>query len=146
MPSTPGGPRLLTAAAVAVGLGTSLASPASATAQPTTPSFDCPGGPFPGPLPSPTLTAAKIKDGFNFLEGPTWDAATQTLLLTNMHDGTGPQNVQPSDILRYTPGDGTFATFLSGSGSNGLALDPQGNLVVAEFSTRQVTRRAARDR
>lgn len=135
MPSTPGSPCLLTAAAVAVALGTSLVSPAFATAQLTTPdratSFDRPGGPFPGPLPSPTLTATKIKDGFNFLEGPTWDAATQTLLLTNIHDGTGPHKVQPSDILRYTPGDGTFTTFLSGSGSNGLALSRDGKSVLA---------------
>lgn len=102
-------------------------------AQSSSPTDDgiCPGGPFPGPLPSPTLNATKIKDGFNFLEGPTWDAATQTLLLTNMHDGTGPQHVQPSDILRYTPADGTFTTFLAGSGSNGLALSRDGKSVVA---------------
>ncbi|SDH46319.1 gluconolactonase [Lentzea fradiae] len=91
----------------------------------------CPDGPFGTPLPSPNLTAAKIKDGFNFLEGPTWDAATQTLLLSNMYDGTGPQNVQPSDILRYSPSTGTFTTFVKNAGSNGLAISRDGTSVLA---------------
>src|SRR4051794_9116361 len=89
----------------------------------------CPPGPFGNPLPAPTLTATKIKDGFNFLEGPTWDAASQTLLLSNMHDGTGPQNVQPSDILQFTPSTGAFTIFIANAGSNGLAIN--GTSVVA---------------
>jgi gluconolactonase len=91
----------------------------------------CPEGPFGNPLPSPNLVATKIADGFNFLEGPTWDAATQTLLLSNMYDGTGPQNVQPSDILRFTPATGTFTTFIKDAGSNGLAISRDGTSVVA---------------
>ena len=91
----------------------------------------CPGGPFGSPLPSPNLAATKIADGFNFLEGPTWDATTQTLLLSNMYDGTGPQNVQPSDILRFTPATGTFTTFIKDAGSNGLAISRDGTSVVA---------------
>ncbi|NRN71111.1 Sugar lactone lactonase YvrE [Kibdelosporangium sp. 4NS15] len=91
----------------------------------------CPGGPFGNPLPSPDLTATKIKDGFNFLEGPTWDAATQTLLLSHMYDGTGPQNVQPSDILRFTPATGAVTTFIKNAGSNGLAISRDGQSVFA---------------
>jgi sugar lactone lactonase YvrE len=101
------------------------------TANPLPPNGPCPGGTFGNPLPSPAPTATKIKDGFNFLEGPTWDAASQTLLLTNMHDGTGAQNVQPSDILRFTPSTGTFATFIAGAGSNGLAISRDGTSVIA---------------
>jgi gluconolactonase len=97
----------------------------------STPNGPCPSGPFGNPLPSPTLTATKIKDGFNFLEGPTWDAATQTLLLTNMRDGTGSQNVQPSDILRFTPSTGTFVTFIANAGSNGLAISRDGTSIFA---------------
>jgi gluconolactonase len=104
------------------------------TIAPTTPapaSGPCPtGGVFGNPLPAPTLAATKIKDGFNFLEGPLWDAATQTLLLTNMHDGTGAQNVQPSDILRFTA-PGTFETFIANAGSNGLAISPDGSTILA---------------
>ncbi|SMC66179.1 gluconolactonase [Kibdelosporangium aridum] len=95
------------------------------------PNGPCPEGPFGNPLPSPNLTATKIKDGFNFLEGPTWDAATQTLLLTNMYDGSGPQNVQPSDILRYTPSTGAFTTFIKNAGSNGLAISRDGTALFA---------------
>ncbi|TDV56559.1 SMP-30/gluconolactonase/LRE family protein [Actinophytocola oryzae] len=95
------------------------------------PNGPCPQGPFGNPLPSPTSTATKVRDGFNFLEGPTWDAATQTLLLSNMRDGTGSQNVQPSDILRYTPATGAFETFIANAGGNGLAISRDGKSVLA---------------
>jgi gluconolactonase len=101
------------------------------TASAAAPEEPCPGGPFGNPLPSPNPAATKIADGFNFLEGPTWDAATQTLLLSHMYDGTGPQNVQPADILRYTPATGTFTTFVRNAGSNGLAISRDGTSVVA---------------
>jgi len=91
----------------------------------------CPSGPFGAPLPSQNLTATKIKDGFNFLEGPVWDAAGQTLLLTDMHDGSGPQNVQASDILRFTPSTASFSTWVTNSGSNGLSLSRDGKTVIA---------------
>lgn len=91
----------------------------------------CPDGPFGSPLPSPALTATKVDGGFNFLEGPTWDAATQTLLMSNMYDGTGAQNVQPADILRYTPATNTITTVIRNAGSNGLAISADGTSVVA---------------
>lgn len=91
----------------------------------------CPGGPFGSPLPSSNPSATRIAGGFNFLEGPTWDATTQTLLVSNMYDGTGPQNVQPADILRYTPATGTFTTVIKDAGSNGLAISRDGTSVVA---------------
>jgi gluconolactonase len=95
------------------------------------PDGPCPGGPFGNPLPSPNPAATKIADGFNFLEGPTWEAATQTLLVSHMYDGTGQQNVQPADILRYTPAKGTFTTVKKDAGSNGLAISRDGTSVVA---------------
>ena len=113
------------------GGGTGAITGPAAAQRPAGADGVCPGGPYPGPLPSATLSATKIKDGFTFLEGPAWDTASQTLLLTNMHDGTGPQHVQPSDILRYTPATGAFTTFLTGSGSNGLALSRDGKTLIA---------------
>jgi gluconolactonase len=107
---------------------TALSVTDAAAAPPDGP---CPGGPFGDPLPSPNPAATKIADGFNFLEGPAWDAATQTLLLSNMFDGTGPQNVQPADILRFTPATGAFTTFIKDAGSNGLAISRDGTSVVA---------------
>jgi gluconolactonase len=47
-----------------------------------------------------------------------------------MHDGTGAQNVQPSDILRFTA-PGTFETFIPNAGSNGLAISPDGSTILA---------------
>lgn len=91
----------------------------------------CTGGPYGDPLPAPNLTATKLVDGFNFLEGPTWDATTQTLLVSNMYDGTGPQNVQPADILRFDPATGTVTTVIADAGSNGLAISPDGTSVLA---------------
>jgi sugar lactone lactonase YvrE len=97
----------------------------------------CPSGTgFGDPLPAPAMTAVKIRDGFNFLEGPAWDAATQTLLLTDMHDGSGPQNVQASDILRFTPPD-SFEMFIAGAGSNGLAISRDGGTLVAATHDRR---------
>jgi gluconolactonase len=89
------------------------------------------GSPTGSPLPAGTLTATKIKDGFNFLEGPVWDATSQTLQLSNMRDGAGPDNVQPSDILRYNPATGAFTTFIANAGSNGLALSRDGRQLIA---------------
>ncbi|WP_327046310.1 SMP-30/gluconolactonase/LRE family protein [Microbispora sp. NBC_01189] len=98
-----------------------------------------PGATYPNPLPSSSVTATKIRDGFNFLEGPVWDSASQTLLLSLMRDGTGSENVQPSDVLRFTEPN-TFQTFISGSGSNGLALSRDGaTLLAATHDQRSVS-------
>ncbi|MEV7967297.1 SMP-30/gluconolactonase/LRE family protein [Sphaerisporangium sp. NPDC088356] len=88
------------------------------------------GATYGNPLPSTTVTATKIRDGFNFLEGPVWDATTQTLLLSSMRDGAGAENVQPADILKFTAPN-TFETFIAGSGSNGLALSRDGSTILA---------------
>ncbi|MET8146058.1 SMP-30/gluconolactonase/LRE family protein [Sphaerisporangium sp. NPDC005288] len=89
-----------------------------------------PGTSYPNPLPSTSVSATKIRDGFNFLEGPVWDATTQTLLLSLMRDGTGSEGVQPADVLRFTEPN-TFETFIAGSGSNGLALSRDGGTLLA---------------
>ncbi len=120
-------PRPIALAVAALALA-ALSVTDAAAAPPDGP---CPGGPFGDPLPSPNPAATKIADGFNFLEGPAWDAATQTLLLSNMFDGAGPQNVQPADILRFTPATGTFTTVIKDAGSNGLAISRDGTSVVA---------------
>jgi gluconolactonase len=100
-------------------------------ASASVPDGPCPDGPFGDPLPSPNPAASVLADGFNVLEGPTWDAATQTLLLSNMYDGTGSEYVQPAEILRYTPATGTVTTVIEDAGSNGLAISQDGTSVVA---------------
>jgi sugar lactone lactonase YvrE len=121
-------PAVLAAVLVAAGLG--VFGIGAADAAVPLAAAPCPSGPFGTPLPAATMAATKIRDGFNFLEGPVWDAASQTLLLSNMRDGTGAGNVQPSDILRYTAPN-TFATFIPNSGSNGLAISRDGTTILA---------------
>lgn len=82
------------------------------------------------PLPAPTMTATRIRGGFHFLEGPVWDAASGSLLFTELQNAAGPQRVQPSAIRRFTP-PATFATFVENAGSNGLAITPDGTEILA---------------
>lgn len=89
-----------------------------------------PGAVFGNPLPAPALTATRITDGFNFLEGPVWEAASGSLLMSNMQNAAGAERVQASSILRFTP-PSTVQTFIAGSGSNGLALSPDGSSLLA---------------
>lgn len=104
-----------------------VAPPASGA----TPASPCtPGTTYGSPLPSPAVTSQLVRGGFTFLEGPTWDRRTGTLLVSDMQNPAGPQGVQPSNLLRYTP-PATFETFVAGSGSNGLAITADGTRVLA---------------
>ncbi|MDQ7808605.1 SMP-30/gluconolactonase/LRE family protein [Amycolatopsis sp. A133] len=115
----------VTAAAIVIA---GVVTPAASGATPASP---CPpDGTYGPPLPSQAVTSQLIRSGFNFLEGPTWDRRTGTLLLSNMQNATGPQGVQPSAVLRYTP-PATFETFIAASGSNGLAITADGTRVLA---------------
>ncbi|MEV4049911.1 SMP-30/gluconolactonase/LRE family protein [Amycolatopsis sp. NPDC049688] len=118
--------RMWTVAAALVAAGV-VAPPASGagTSSPCTP-----GTTYGSPLPSPAVTSQLVRGGFTFLEGPTWDQRTGTLLVSDMQNPTGPQGVQPSNMLRYTP-PATFETFIAGSGSNGLAITADGSRVLA---------------
>lgn len=111
--------------------GSLLGIAAAADAVPAAAAAPCvPGATYGNPLPSATLAATKIRDGFNFLEGPVWDSASGTLFLSNMQNATGPERVQPSSILRFTP-PATFETFIAAGGSNGLALSNDGSTILA---------------
>ncbi|WP_254897311.1 SMP-30/gluconolactonase/LRE family protein [Amycolatopsis sp. Hca4] len=115
----------VTAAAIA------LAGAAAPAAAGTTADAPCtPGATYGSPLPGPSVTARLVRGGFTFLEGPTWDRRTGTLLLSDMKNPTGPQGVQPSTMLRYTP-PATFETFIADAGSNGLAISADGTRVLA---------------
>lgn len=135
----------LTAVAIAIAGAVAPAAPgafaAAATASPCTP-----GATYGPPLPSWSVTSQLIRGGFNFLEGPTWDQRTGTLFLSNMQNATGPQGVQPSSVLRFTP-PATFETFIANSGSNGLAITPDGSrLLAATHDNRTVSSFSLADR
>jgi gluconolactonase len=93
------------------------------------------------PLSSATTTAVRLVGGQAFLEGPVWLADQGYLLMSDMAAATGPQRVQPSTMVRYTPGSATVETAIADSGSNGLALSPDGqSIVAATHDQRSVSR------
>ncbi|NUT51795.1 MAG: SMP-30/gluconolactonase/LRE family protein [Saccharothrix sp.] len=135
--------RAWTVAAVAI----TVAGAAVATAPGASAASPCvPGTTYGPPLPSSSVAAQLVRGGFNFLEGPTWDQRTGTLLLSHMQNPTGPQGVQPSSVLRFTP-PSTFETFIADSGSNGLAISPDGTrLLAATHDNRTVSSYSLADR
>lgn len=85
----------------------------------------------------------RIVDGLNWLEGPAWNAADDSLLFSDI-----PANV----IYRWHATDG-LGIFLTPSGyhgearfkgrepgSNGLAFDAAGGLLICEHGNRRITR------
>ena len=114
---------------------------AGATAATVAQAAEIPAGAPPGvcpvdaeygpPLASATTTATRLFGGRAFLEGPVWIADAGYLLMSDMAAPAGPQRVQPSQILRYTPGSSAVETAIADSGSNGLALSADGQSIVA---------------
>ncbi|MEH0933034.1 SMP-30/gluconolactonase/LRE family protein [Micromonospora sp. CPCC 205558] len=127
--------------AVQVNAHAALAGP------PGAPPGVCPTGASYGPpLPTDTVWAPRIQGGFSFLEGPVWIADGGYLLMSDMAAGTGPYNVQPSTVRRFTP-PATFDTFIADAGSNGLALSADGQqLVAATHDQRSVSAYRLSDR
>jgi gluconolactonase len=87
-------------------------------------------------------TYEKLADGFQFAEGPVWDAAGSLLFSdpnTNViyrYDAA-----RGVSVFREKSGyDGPDPGRLHQPGSNGLAFDPQGRLAAAEHGNRRVTR------
>jgi len=92
----------------------------------------------------PGAAVDRVADGIGWAEGPAWDASAGALLFSD---------VRGNSILRWRPDDGV-ATFLAPSGylgktpfagrepgSNGLALDAAGRLLVCQHGERRVVRR-----
>jgi gluconolactonase len=76
----------------------------------------------------------KINTGMTFTvpQSPLWLAKSGTLLFTDT----------PASIVYQLTPPATLAQYRSNSNkTNGLALDPQGNIVMCELSSKQVTRR-----
>lgn len=72
-----------------------------------------------------------IKSDFLFTEGPVWDPKKQVLYFTDTNADT---------IYQFTPPD-TFDVLLKPSGyPDGLALDPDGHIIVAGYVHRDVWR------
>jgi gluconolactonase len=95
-------------------------------------------------LVAPGAAAEKVADGIAWAEGPLWDAGDGTLLFSDV-----PRN----GVFRWQAGHGvTMVIPASGysaktpfagpePGSNGLAFDRQGRLVMCQHGDRRVVRR-----
>jgi len=94
----------------------------------------CPAGPFGNPLPaSPQVTKLfSVGDNnfFNF-EGPVWIG--NALFFSEIGGGNAPP---PSNINRFVPPNGMLERgVIEDTGSNGLGVDAQGNLIAATHDT-----------
>lgn len=89
----------------------------------------CPSGPFGAPLPAtPTVTklfSVGENNFFNF-EGAVW--VNGALYFSEISGGSNPP---PSRINRFVPGGMFERGVIENTGSNGLAVDAQGNLIAA---------------
>ena len=92
---------------------------------------------------APNATIEKLAGGFEWSEGPVWVASGQYLLFSDV-----PRNVVHIWKEGQPTSDYMFPSGYTGSkprggepGSNGLTLDPQGNLVLCQHGDRQVARR-----
>jgi gluconolactonase len=107
--------------------------------------WTCPAGPFGSPIPA-GATPARIagvppSDSFNgmnanfgIIEGPVWIG--DALYVSEI---TNAPNPPPSRILKVTPA-GVVTVAISPSGSNGLAVDEDGELYGADDKNGAITR------
>ncbi len=86
-----------------------------------------------------------IAEGFDWSEGPLWVDQLQTLLFSDVPQNTVYQWTSAKGHEVYLKPSGyTDALKRSGEmGSNGLTLDPAGNLVLCQHGNRQVAKMAA---
>ncbi len=95
---------------------------------------------FPHPLENtaaPSLLASR--GTLQSLEGPFWDASTQTVLFSDVVEN----DAQGARIVRYRPSDGELSTVPYPGApitTNGLALDAQGRLYACERTKGVVAR------
>jgi gluconolactonase len=98
----------------------------------------CPPGPFGAPLPpAPSVQRLFTLDdnGFFNFEGPVW--VDDALYFSEISGGNNPP---PARINRYVPGSPTFERgVIENSGSNGIAVDADGNLIAATHDVGALT-------
>jgi gluconolactonase len=71
-----------------------------------------------------------VKGGFKFLEGPVWFANLGVLFFSDMNFHEKNDNGPPSLMHRLTP-PSTVEDFIPASGTNGLAIAPDGRILAA---------------
>jgi gluconolactonase len=77
------------------------------------------------------VSLKKLATGFEFTEGPIWNAVTHELIFSDM----------PGDIMRrWTPGSGVTTFRKPSNKANGNYYDREGRLVTCEHASSSVTR------
>ncbi len=77
-------------------------------------------------------TVTPVMTGYMFTEGPQWRAGAGEFVFSD---------IPANRIYRWTPGGAAPASFRQPSGNaNGLAVDPQGQLIACEHGTRRISR------
>ncbi len=94
---------------------------------------------------APGATLEKLAEGFRWSEGPVWRAKEGELIFSDVPANTAYRwrEGKGIDVFLQPSGDTGIAADASGEGSNGLAVDAQGRLVLCQHSDRRISRLAA---
>ena len=85
----------------------------------------------------------KLAEGFQFIEGPVWVKEGGYLLFSDPNHNTIYKYTEQGDLSTFREKSGYSGEDIdrySQPGSNGLALDRQGRLTIAEHGNRRITR------
>ena len=100
--------------------------------------FVCPAGPFNNPLTGmgqvQQITAPAGSQGFAFIEGAMWVGSVGKVFFSD--NASQPQE----RIWQVTPPSTTASVFMENSGSNGLAVDINDQLLLADQRNHRITR------
>jgi gluconolactonase len=103
-------------------------------------SLVCPSGmSFGDPLPS-NRTAALVKKGFGFLEGPVWITKSSVLLFSDMNFNTSNNPNGPDSMIRRLMLPDQIDVLVPKSGSNGLALAVDGDVIAATHDVQSLSK------
>jgi gluconolactonase len=97
----------------------------------------CPRGPYAAAPASGTLVVQTLCTNLAFTEGPVWVAGESSLFFSDFDNGSAKTNYN-GVIVKYTAGSGC-STWLEDTGSNGLALSTDGNLIACIHANQSVT-------
>ncbi len=93
-------------------------------------------------LVAPDAKIEKLADGFTWCEGPVWMPASHCLFFSDIPKNVVNQWKEGEPVTEYLKPSGYTGTTPRGGevGSNGLLLDPHGQLVLCEHGDRRVAR------
>jgi gluconolactonase len=94
-------------------------------------------------LVAPDAKVEKVAGGFQWVEGPVWDRRNNRLLFSDIPNNSifkWTESAGPSLFLKPSGYTGKEPFEGREPGSNGLAFDPQGRLIVCDHGNRRVAR------